>query len=332
MNFARRVTTFDLDDEEFEVDLRGADAEEKDTLLGGGGGSSGASAYVNEKITESSVGRLRIILLTTVVYMAAAGVLGYSLSREINGAHHRWHYRLSLAGIVSCFLIVVSGISSWIGVWRFRRRDTVPLSIGHTLVMITMFGLVALAVLVQDYWKDRASATSFPLGGVTKNVLCLFCIGLLVVQLVYICTVFSLKWKSAAIFQWSAAAICFVILLLAAALCGLGAVLLQSSTHYSRWPECWSVYGSVGAGAFSFLSMLYALPINKRTQLINVLVLLPICAILLGTSYFNYFESTDTGHRNTYLYTSSLVGIAAQALMVMMFGAGFAWKNNMGIV
>jgi len=297
-----------------------------------GGGTQTYQKVTPVEGNDSIIGRLRFLFFCSLLTISGAGFLLYCAMIEVqynikNTDHpNNHHYNICILGMAVASTVCASGLFCWVGLWRHQRKEYGPLALAQGLVIVGIFGLVTLVGLLYYWWVDRPALGQVPAQGVNKLWLSCISLGLFVMLMIYSCANLTLKWKSAAIFQWSSAAVCFIIFLLSIATVVFAALTIQEFKKFGTWPTCWSVYGAIGVSGITTLTMVYSLPIKDRPQLINILVILPILIGGFATCWFNYYGAYINNVRIDLLYGSSLLGIGTQALLLFMFVTGMTWR------
>jgi len=235
-------------------------------------------------------------------------------------------HRLCIVGMSICFATIVSGLMSWIGIWRHQRKEFSPLSFAHGLTLCTSLSIIAFVAMIQYQWVDRINIMKVPQDGVNAITLIYISSGLFAILLLQLCTILALKWKSATVFQLTSATIMLLLLLLSIGLVVLCVMVIDHYPALGKWPICWSIYFAISSGSVLILVCIYAVPIKDRPQLVNVLFLMPLCILLLIPCYFNLSTSISYSKRLDNLYLSALLGIISQALLASMFILGTVWR------
>jgi len=338
MDYASRVSTFDIDQE---IDIQeneenSGDSIEKEYLMGGAQRTAGTAKKVvpiEAPGQENIVGRLRLLFIISLFCLGTGVLMIYSTLHEINYNYKTndkiiyYRFAICILGMTVGSLVCASVLFCWVGLWGHQRKEYGPLALAQFLMVLALFGSVAIMICLFFYWTDRVAIGVMPAHGINRFWLSIMSLGLFVVLLFYSSAILTLKWKSAAVFQWTAAAICFVIMAMAIVQVVFCIIALQRHPKLAAWPRCWSIYGSIVFGAVTVVVTLYSMPIKERPQLVNLLVLFPICVCLAVPCYFNYFGSTLDGKRLEHIYLSALLGIGVQAFSAFMFVIGMVWKS-----
>jgi len=341
MDFARRVSTFDID-EHFNNDNDNDNYDnvndndhlnfEREYLMGGGiqkSGSSGQNVPLLDPQSSKDRCGLRVVLLCSLLAIGMGGMVLFSCLREVNYSNH---YYLCCLGMAISFLMVVSGIVSWLGIWRALLRDMNPMTLAHFLSVITFYGFVSFMCIIYYYWHDRNILGSIPMNGVNRQFLSLLSIGAIVILIIFIIGTLSLKWKTGGVFRWTHTFNALVLLGVGGVLMALDIMTIKYYKPLSLWPVCWSVYMSMVGGALMILSSGYGIILKSRAALINYLFLLPFNMVMMSSSYFNYVNAKmSDGTRADELYMSAVIGIASQLVMVFAFVTGFQWRNMLTV-
>jgi len=327
MNFARRVATFDIDEVVVEDD-DGVNFE-REYLMGGVQKSDSSSnmnvALLGDHEAKKDITGLRTILFSSLLTIAMGGFIGFSCVREVNHAHH---YFLCVLGMGIAFSTIVSGVVSWIGIWRARKKEMNPITLAHSLAVISLYGYISYVCILYYLWKDRIILGNIPMDGVNRQFLSLLSIGAIALLMIFVMVTLSLKWKTGTVFRGTHYFNALVLLGVGVLLVLLGLQTIKKHPQLTLWPVCWSIYSSIAAGGVLTLSSIYAFFVKSRPRLTNFLVLLILNLILASSSYFNYFSAKRSdGSRYQELYMSAIIGIASQIVMAFAFITGFLWRG-----
>jgi hypothetical protein len=324
MDFARRVSTFDID----EIDSDQSDQLnfEREYLMGGGMQKSGSSSNVPllDREGQKDVWGLRLVLLCSLLAIGMGSTVLFSCIKEVDYSNH---YYLCILGMAIAFLMIVSGVVSWLGIWRALLRDMNPMTLAHGLSVITFYGFVSYICILYYYWHDRNILGSIPMDGVDRHWLSLLSVGAIAILMLFVIGTLSLKWKAGGVYRWTHTLNALVLLGVGVVLMILDIMTIKYYRSLAVWPVCWSVYLSMVSGVLMILSNGYGLILKSRKALINYLFLLPLNMIFVSASYFNYFSARlADGSRADELYMSAIIGIASQLVMAFAFVTGFTWR------
>lgn len=323
MNFAQRVATFDIDEVVVE-DEEGVNFE-REYLMGGGVQKSNSNSNVALLGDHEDLMGLRIVLISSVFIIAMGAFILFSCVKEVD---YSGHYYLCILGMAIAFLTIVCGVISWIGIWRARSRDMNPITLAHSLSVISLYGYISYICLLYYFWQDRIILGNIPMDGVDRRFLSLISIGAIALIMIFVIGTLSLKWKTGIVFRATHYLNALVLLGVGGLLIALGLLTIKNYPDLALWPVCWSIYFSIAAGFILVLSSAYGFIVKSRPRLINFLFLLPLNIIFVSTSYFNYFSATRSdGSRVEDLYMSAIIGIASQIVMAFAFLTGFQWRG-----
>jgi len=326
MNFARRVATFDIDEVVVEDD-EGVNFE-REYLMGGGVQKSNSTsnvALLGDYEAKKDLWGLRTVLISSVFVIAMGAFILFSCIKEVNYADH---YYLCVLGMAIAFLTIVCGIVSWIGIWRARSRDMNPMTLSHSLAVISLYGYISYICLLYYFWNDRIILGNIPMDGVDRRFLSLLSVGAIALLMIFVIGTLSLKWKTGFVFRATHYLNALVLLGVGGLLVALGLMTIKKYPQLALWPVCWSIYFSVASGVVLSGSSAYAFLVKSRPRLINFLFLLPLNLIFVSSSYFNYFNAGfSDGTRAEELYMSAIIGIASQIVMAFAFLTGFQWRG-----
>jgi len=328
MNFAQRVATFDIDDVVIEED-DGVNFE-REYLMGGGVQKSNSTsnvALLGDHDAKKDLAGLKIVVLSSLLVVIIGGGILFSCTREVN---HNEHYKFCVLGMGISFLTITCALWSWIGVWRARKKDLNPMTLSHTLAVLSLYGWITYICLLYYYWKDRQISGQIPLAGVNRLFLVLVSFGAIAILLLFTLGTLSIKWKTGNVYRFTHYLNTLAILGAGGLIIDFGVLTVQKHTNLALWPVCWSIYFSMGAGGLMVLTSLYGFIVRSRPRLINFLVLLFLNFVFVGSSYFNFFTAHKSdGSHYTELYVSAIVGIASQVVMLFAFLTAFQWKNTL---
>jgi len=269
---------------------------------------------------------LKIVVLSSILVVIIGGGILFSCTREVNHSH----YYFCCLGMAISFLTITCGVWSWIGVWRARKKDLNPMTLSHTLAVISLYGYISYICLLYYFWKDRQISGQIPLAGVNRQYLSIVSIGAIAILMLFMLGTLSIKWKTGNVFRFTHYLNTLAILGAGGLMIDFGLVTVQKHPTLALWPVCWSIYFSMGAGGFMFLTSLYGFIVKSRPRLINFLALLVMNIVFVSSSYFNYFTARQSnGSRITELYVSAIVGIASQIVMLFACLTAYQWKNTL---
>jgi len=199
MNFARRVATFDIDEVVVEDD-EGVSFE-REYLMGGGVQKSHSTsnvALLGDYEAKKDLWGLRVVLISSVFVIAMGGFILFSCTKEVN---YTAHYYFCILGMAIGFLTIVSGIISWLGIWRARLRDMNPMTLAHSLAVISLYGYISYICLLYYFWQDRIILGPIPMDGVDRRFLSLLSVGAIALLMIFMMGTLSLKWKTGLVFR-----------------------------------------------------------------------------------------------------------------------------------
>jgi len=329
MNFAQRVATFDIDDV---VDEEEGVNFEREYLMGGGVQKSSSHsnvALLGDHEAKKDLMGLRIVVISALFLIAMGAFVFYSCQREVDYSDH---YYFCVMGMSIGFLTIVCGVIAWVGSWRTRYRDMNPMTLAHSLSVVSLYGYISYCCLLFYYWKDRIILGNIPMDGVNRQFLCEISVGAIAILTIFVVGTLSLKWKTGNVYRWTHYLNNVALLSVGGLLIALGLMTIKSYSHLALWPVCWSIYFSIAAGFILFLTSAYGFFVKSRPRLINFLFLLPLNFIFVGSSYFNYFSAIrEDGSRAEELYMSAVIGIASQIVMVFAFVTGLQWRKMLTV-